>query len=97
MITRRKLVEAAKRHRAIGIALDAWYRTAKSARWKNLQEVRQTWSSADGVPVGDKVFTVFNIGGNSFRLITGINYDSQTIFIKHVLTHAEYDKEEWKK
>lgn len=90
-------MEAAKRHKVIGITLDAWYRTAKSAQWRNLQEVRQTYSSADGVPVGDKVFTVFNIAGNSFRLITGINYDSQTIFIKHVLTHAEYDKGEWKK
>jgi len=59
--------------------------------------VRQTYSSADGVPVGDKVFTVFNFGGDSFRLIIGINYESQTIFIKHVVTHAEYDKEEWKK
>jgi mRNA interferase HigB len=86
-----------KKHRTLGVALDAWYRTAKSARWKSLAEVRQTYSSADGVPVGDKVFTVFNIGGNSFRLIAGINYESQTIFVKHVLTHAEYDKEEWKK
>lgn len=41
--------------------------------------------------------TVFNIAGNRFRLIAGINYETQTIFIKHVLTHAEYDKGEWKK
>lgn len=47
--------------------------------------------------MGKKVFTVFNLGGNSFRLIAGINYESQTIFIKDVLTHAEYDKGDWKK
>lgn len=70
---------------------------AKAAGWKSLQDIRQTYSSADGVPVGDKVFTVFNIGGNSFRLIAGVNYETQTIFVKHVLTHAEYDKEGWKK
>jgi len=45
--------------------------------------------------VGDK--TVFKIKGNQYRLIVKINYRSQTIFIKDVLTHADYDKEEWKK
>ncbi len=81
----------------MGTVLDAWYRTAKSAKWNSLREVRQTYPSADGVPVREKVLTVFNIGGNHFRLIAGINYATQTIFIKYVLTHAEYDKGDWKK
>jgi mRNA interferase HigB len=34
--------------------------------------------------------------GNRFRSITGINYRSRTIFIKAVLTHAEFDKDGWK-
>jgi mRNA interferase HigB len=70
---------------------------AKSAVWKTLLEVRQSYASADGVPGGDRVYTVFNIQGNSFRLVTEINYQSQTIFVRHVLTHAEYDKGDWKK
>ena len=70
---------------------------AKSAKWKNLEEIRQTYSSVDGVPVGEKVYTVFNILGNSFRLITEIFYDDQVILVRHVLTHAEYDKGNWKK
>jgi len=90
-------LEAEERHGGIGTALDAWYRIAKSARWNNLREVRQTYPSADGVPVEDKVFTVFNIGGNHFRLIVGINYETKRIFVKSVLTHAEYDKGDWKK
>ena len=44
-----------------------------------------------------RVYTVFNIGGNDFRLIAEIFYDDQTVLIRHVLTHAEYDKEDWKK
>jgi len=90
-------LEAAKTHGGIGTALDAWYRTAKSAKWNSLQEVHQTYPSADGVPVGAKVFTVFNIGGNSFRLIVEINYETKRIFLRYVLTHAEYDKGDWKK
>ncbi len=54
-------------------------------------------SHADGVRVGGKVYTVFNVSGNSFRLVTEIFYKDQTILIRHVLTHAEYDKGEWKK
>jgi mRNA interferase HigB len=77
--------------------LDSWYRAAKSAKWQNLDEIRQTYAHADGVPVGDKVYTVFNVKGNSFRLITEIFYEGQTILVRHVLTHAEYDKENWKK
>ena len=70
---------------------------AKAAKWKNLQEVRSVYTHADGVPVGDRVFTVFNISGNSYRLVTEIYFEDQTILIRHVLTHAEYDKDDWKK
>jgi mRNA interferase HigB len=77
--------------------LDSWYPTAKSAQWKSLKETRQTYAHADGVRVGDRVYTVFNIGGNQFRLITEIFYEDQTILVRHVLTHAEYDREDWKK
>lgn len=95
VISRKKLLDAERKHGRID--LDPWYRIAKSASWKNLLEVRESYSSADGVPVGDRVYTVFNISGNSFRLVTEINYEGQKIFIRHVLTHAEYEKGDWKK
>jgi mRNA interferase HigB len=41
-------------------------------------------------------WTVFNIKGNKYRLITEINYRYQRLDIRHVLTHAEYDQEKWK-
>lgn len=72
--------------------LDTWYRAAKSASWQNLTEVRQTYPDADSV--GN--FTVFNIKGKQYRLIVGIDYKQQKIYIKHFLTHAEYSKDKWK-
>ncbi|MGA7238615.1 MAG: type II toxin-antitoxin system HigB family toxin [Bryobacteraceae bacterium] len=96
-ISRKKLLEADREHRGVGVPLDAWYRAAKSANWRNLEDIRRTYSHADGVPVGERVFTVFNISGNSYRLITEIFYEDQTILLRHVLTHAEYDKGDWKR
>lgn len=98
IISRKKLLEVAKRHGGpLGSQLDAWYRTTKSANWRNLDEVRRTYSHADGVRVGKKTYTVFNIGGNNFRLVTEIFYETQTVLIRHVITHAEYDTGHWKK
>ena len=102
IISRKKLLEAGKQRRTKAAAqLDSWYRIAKRARWESLEDVRRTYPHADGVTVGKgdqkRVYTVFNIRGNDFRLITEIFYDDETVLIRHVLTHTEYDKGDWKK
>jgi mRNA interferase HigB len=74
-------------------ALGSWYRIAKKARWQSLADVRQDFSHADLAGV----CTVFNIGGNKYRLIVKISYRTQKIFVRAVLTHAEYDKGIYKK
>ena len=93
VITRRKLLEAADKHRDISASLDVWYRVAKRADWKHLTDVRKVFPTADA---GGE-FTVFNIKGNSYRLITEINYRAGRIFLRHVLPHAEYSKGGWGK
>lgn len=93
VISRKRLKEAALRHPELEPALDAWFRIAKKAAWRSLQDVRATLASADAV---DR-FTVFNIKGNKYRLITEINYRFQRLYVRHVLTHAEYDQEKWKR
>jgi mRNA interferase HigB len=92
VISRKKLLEAVAVHADLSAPLDAWYRIAKKAEWKSLQDVRRTLPSADAVGM----FTVFNIKGNAFRLITEINYATGRLYIRHVLTHAAYDKGGWK-
>jgi mRNA interferase HigB len=92
VISRKMLLEAAEKHGDIGAPLDAWYRIAKKAEWKNLMEVRREMPSSDAVGK----FTVFNIKGNAYRMITEINYRTGRIFLRHVLTHAEYSKGAWR-
>ena len=59
----------------------------------HLIEVQSIYPKAEAV--GN--FTVFNIKGNKYRLIASINYIRQIIYIKYILTHAEYDKNNWKR
>ncbi len=69
-----------------------WYKIATHAEWSSLAEVKKTYPHADFV----EPFTVFNIKGDTYRLIVKIEYRRQMIFVKHFLTHAEYDKGGWK-
>jgi mRNA-degrading endonuclease HigB of HigAB toxin-antitoxin module len=57
-LRKKRLLEAATEYSDISTQLESWYRTAKRARWRNLRKVRQTYSHADGVRVGEKVYTV---------------------------------------
>jgi mRNA interferase HigB len=76
-------------------SLRSWYKLATTAEWSNLAEVKAVFSSADKVDN----FTVFNIRGNNYRLITFIDYEyrPKKFFICSVLTHEEYDEDKWKK
>lgn len=92
VISRSMLTEFAASHPDAAIPLDNWYRRARRASWRNLDETRIDYPHAD--PVG--TCTVFNIAGNKYRLIVKINYRRQAVYTRFVLTHAEYDKEKWK-
>jgi mRNA interferase HigB len=92
IISRKKLKEAAARHADLEVPLDAWFRITKKAAWKSLVDIRRTFSSADSVGR----WTVFNIKGNQYRLITEINFRFGRVYVRHVLTHSKYDRGGWK-
>jgi mRNA interferase HigB len=68
------------------------------ARYKTLVELQQTFSSVDLVHdrAGRDLY-VFNIGGNKYRLVAAIHWNTGRVFIRHVLTHAQYDTGNWKR
>ena len=65
---------------------------AEVAEWESFADVRETRADADQVGK----FTVFDIGGNKYRLIAVIHFNRGMVYVRHVLTHAEYDKGKWK-
>ena len=88
--------EYVKQHPDASAPLMAWLKAARDANWKNLQQVRMTYNSADGVGVrGGKTVTVFNIGGNKYRLVVSIHYAWGMPYVLRFMTHAEYSKEKW--
>ena len=72
--------------------LNHWWRITQKATWSSLMDVRDDFGHADAVGK----YTVFNVAGNKYRLIASINYRWQVVYIRRILTHAEYDKGGWK-
>jgi mRNA interferase HigB len=69
--------------------LKSWYQEASKAEWKNLNELKAEYPNAS-ILSDNRV--VFNIKGNTYRLIIKMNFDYQMIGIRFIGTHPEYDK-----
>jgi len=69
--------------------LKAWFREVSKAEWANPNEIKAEYPSASIIG-NDRI--VFNIKGNSYRLIARINFDYQMIWIRFIGTYTEYDK-----
>lgn len=101
-LIKRQTVEAFwKKHPDARAWLIAWIEVVRQARWRHLADIRTTYRDADEVLVDARRVYVFNVKGNKYRLITGMQPArppkvNGTIFVKFFLTHAEYDKELWK-
>jgi mRNA interferase HigB len=92
IITRKRLNEFAERYPETKSALLQWYQLIKQGEFNSIAELRQVFPSADKVGK----LTVFNIGGNKVRLIAAIHYNRKKVYIREVLLHSEYDKNQWK-
>jgi len=92
IITRKRLLEFAKKHPDCSTALESWYRIVQHTKFRSFAALKLTFPGADQVGK----LTVFNIGGNKARLIAAIHYNTSLVFIRHILTHKEYDRGNWK-
>ena len=69
--------------------LKTWYDTVNSSKWKNPNDVKQTYANAS-ILKDSRI--VFNIKGNSFRLVAKFNFEKQWVFIRFIGTHEQYDR-----
>jgi mRNA interferase HigB len=88
-----RVLEAhARSHADVSAALAAWLAITRAAEWRSLIDVRRIYPAADFV----KPYTVFNVKGNSYRIVTLIEYSLRLVRVCHVMTHSGYDKDKWK-
>ncbi len=64
----------------------------KKTNYQSFNDLNKTFPGADLV----KNLTVFNIGGNKYRLIAAVHYNTGIVFIRQILTHTENDKNKWR-
>ncbi len=88
IIAKKTLINYWKREKLSENALRAWYDEARKGKWKNSAELKTQYASASII---NKKRVVFNIHGNTYRLIVDIEYQLQIIFIVWIGTHKEYD------
>jgi mRNA interferase HigB len=93
IVSRKAIREATAEHPEWGASLNAWYKISKSADWKNFADARNSWKNSDVVGR----FVVFDISHNRCRLIATIKYKWRMVYIRRILSHAEYDEKEWQK
>lgn len=89
LISRSTLREFWTRYADSEQPLKAWAAEVERANWLNTAEIKARYPSASIV---DSERIVFNIGGNKYRLIVKVWFAGQTVFVKFVGTHAEYDR-----
>jgi mRNA interferase HigB len=82
-------LHGSKDHKAVQSALDAWFHEVQRADWHSPADVVRDYANASIVG-GDRI--VFNIKGNSYRLVAAVDYPRQIVFVKWLGTHAAYDK-----
>ena len=88
IITRKRLLEFAKKHAETDGPLAVWYQTVRRKRYKKQSEVRADFPSVDFI--GD-YRAVFNIA-KQYRLVCDMRFDLGRAFIRHVVTHKDYER-----
>lgn len=90
--TLKEFVDGRVGHRAqpaLKAAVDAWYSEVKKAEWSSTADVKRLYATASIISA-DRI--VFNIKGNSYRLVVAVDFEKAIVFIKWIGTHADYDR-----
>lgn len=88
IISKKKLRDYWRKNAQAELPLIEWYFKMKECKAQNLAQLRKIFNSVDPV----HGYTIFNIGGNNYRLIAAVHYNTQRCYVREIWTHAEYDK-----
>ncbi len=89
IISRKLLKKFWETHRDAEQPLLAWYADVKQANWRSPSDIKKDYPHAS-IVADNRV--VYNIKGNTYRLVAAIQYEFGIVFIRFVGTHGEYDR-----
>jgi mRNA interferase HigB len=90
--TLREFVQSLAGHKdqpAVKAALDAWFDEARKAKWRNAADLKRSYATAS-IVTAERI--VFNVKGNSYRLVVAVDFEKSIVWIKWIGTHKEYDR-----
>jgi mRNA interferase HigB len=90
--TLREFVHSLAGHKdqpAVKAALDAWFYEARKARWRGTADVKRSYATAS-IVTAERI--VFNIKGNSYRLVVAVDFEKSIVWIKWIGAHRDYDR-----
>jgi mRNA interferase HigB len=91
VISRKPFNDAAKKYPNDAVAIEALYKTLRSGHFSDPLEMKNLFPSLDNFKYKDKWY-VIDIGGNNLRLLAFIEFRDNRMFVKHIVSHTEYDK-----
>ena len=90
------LINYWEEHRQEKSSLERWYNVVRKANWEKPDDIKKTFNSVDPYTKNNRLYHIFDVGGNNTRVIVNIHFKSKIVFIQLVLTHNEYDQDRWK-
>lgn len=89
IFTEQTLKQYIEFHPKSKVALQEWTSIVRKSKWNSFADVKATFNSVDNV--GNQHY-VFNVKGNTYRIVAVIKFTIKFVYIRFVGTHAEYDK-----
>ena len=78
-------------------AFENWFKLTRKARWRNFQDAKATFAQTDTASgATGRTATIFDVGGNKYRILAHVDYLRQTVKMEAVMDHKEYDRNRWK-
>ena len=87
MVSNRALVDFAAIYPAAATPLQAWRKAIEGNAFANYADLKRTFNATDRA----RGLYIFDIGGNKYRIVAPIHFNTQMLFVRHIFTHGEYD------
>lgn len=89
IISKKPLREFWERNADAANPLDNWHKAVRREEWDSPIDLLANHPNARII---GRDRAIFNIRGNRYRLVVGVNYQYKIVYVRFIGTHAEYNR-----